>query len=130
MIQTVIKVLLYGVLMIALYGIFDLVQAEFQQQNICPKIIGIPACYIILLFALMAFIGQLNITAYSSWLFNIGVGLPWAIALVASVLQFMNLTQCPKSSNGTPMCYLSLLIFSSLFLLKFIENRMTQSSIE
>ncbi|EPR72358.1 hypothetical protein ADIWIN_2528 [Winogradskyella psychrotolerans RS-3] len=47
-------------------------------------------------------------------------GLAGSIALVASIMQFTGHAECPKTASGTPMCYYSLLLFSSLIILKIL----------
>ncbi|WP_133673240.1 hypothetical protein [Maribacter caenipelagi] len=39
------------------------------------------------------------------------------IVLLASVRQFIASAECPKTDLGIPMCYISLLIFTSLIIL-------------
>ena len=47
-------------------------------------------------------------------------GLAFVIALIASIMKITGLGECPKTASGTPMCYYSLLIFTSLIVLKIL----------
>lgn len=107
--------------MIGLYGTLPLVHHEFNNNNICPKIIGIPACYIILSCLLMAIVSHINLLKDKSTLFYLGVVTALSIAAFGSILDFLGYLECPKTNGGTPMCYLSFLLFLSLMILKIIE---------
>lgn len=119
----IFSILIWGVLLFGLYGAGNLSLANYNEPGgICPKLAGIPACYIILSMLLAAAIGHL---ADSSRLFFIACGLAASIAVVGTVGQLTGISECPKSSGGTPMCYLSLAMFSSLILLKVLMSRST-----
>ena len=98
------------------YATFGLVWEEIQTGNGCPKIWIIPACVIVLLCFLIPLIAHLLKT--HNTLYFIFTALAGAIALVASIMQFSGNAECPKTDSGTPMCYYSLLLFSSLIILK------------
>jgi hypothetical protein len=53
-------------------------------------------------------------------IYFVGTGLAFIIAFIASIMQFTGTAKCPETSNGTPMCYYSLLIFFTLISLKII----------
>ena len=110
------NVLIYIVFAIGIFGAGDLVLDEIRQSNICPKILGIPACYIILVCFIVPFLMHL-FKGPNSIYFAL-TGLAFAIALVASYMQFTGIGECPKTANGTPMCYYSLALFTSLIGLK------------
>ena len=52
----IINALIYIVFAIGLLGAGDLVLNEIRESNICPKILGIPACYIILTCFVLPFL--------------------------------------------------------------------------
>jgi hypothetical protein len=111
-IHSVITILL----IIGLYGSGELVWAEIQTGNGCPKIGIVPACVIVMLCFLIPLIVHL-LKKYNT-IYFVFTGLAFLIAVIASVMQFNKLGECPKLDNGTPMCYLSLLLFSILITLK------------
>lgn len=55
----IINALIYIVFAIGLLGAGDLALDEIRQSNICPKILGIPACYIILTCFVIPFLMHL-----------------------------------------------------------------------
>lgn len=108
------------VLLIGIYGAGKLSYRQLSSGSICPEIIGIPACYIILACFVVPFIAQLF--DLSNALFFAGVLLAWSIAAYGSALQIQGVAECPKTEGGIPMCYISLGIFTSLILLKIIQR--------
>ena len=114
-----------SILIIGLYSAGELVLEELKTGDGCPKIMHIPMCIVILICFLIPFIAHL----LKKWtlLYFICTGLAGSIALFASVLQFIGKAECPKTASGTPMCYYSLLFFSSLMLLKIIEIKLSRT---
>ena len=104
---------------IAILGARSLIITEFTTGNGCPKFGAVPACLIILICFILPFISHL----LKKWnlIYFLFTGIATLIALVASVMQFIGNAECPKSDSGIPMCYLSLLIFTSLITLKKIQ---------
>lgn len=121
------RILHYIILMLSLFLLWSVVKlaySEWIKNDICPRIIGVPACYIILLCAILVFFSHINVFGKKGLLlYFISAGIPWLIALVGTIQQMSQQIECPKTSTGTPMCYLSFAFFSALILLKIIENR-------
>ena len=109
---------IFSILFIGIYGAGGLVIKEFTTGQGCPKIMHIPMCVIILICLLIPFLAQL----FKKWnrLYFLASGFAASIALIASVMQFLEQVECPKTTLGTPMCYYSLALFSSVILLKII----------
>lgn len=117
--KKIIRFVIIILLAIGLYGVGGLVYTEIQTGNGCPKLWIIPACYIIFLCFLIPLIVHL-LKKYNSVYF-IFTGIAVSIATIASIMQYTGNGQCPKLDNGTPMCYLSFLIFATLITLKKIQ---------
>lgn len=105
---------------IGIFGAGSLVITEFATGNGCPKFGEVPSCLIILICFILPFISHL----LKKWdlIYFLFTGIATLIALMASVMQFIGNAECPKSDSGIPMCYLSLLIFTSLITLKKIQH--------
>ena len=94
-----------------------LVVEEIKTGDGCPKLVGIPMCLVVLICFAVPLIAHLSKKKLNLvYFFFTGAAL--TIAVVASIMQFMNYGECPKLDNGTPMCYLSFLIFLLLIILK------------
>ena len=100
-------------------GAGELVIEEFKTGNGCPKIMHVPMCLVILICLIIPLI--VHLLKRLNILYFIFTGIAWSIALLASIMQFLGKAECPKTNTGTPMCYYSLLIFSSLIILKIIQ---------
>lgn len=112
-----------GLLAIAFGSVIFLSIGEIFAGPICPPIFGIPACYLLILFISAALISHLVRIGDRNILFFIGTGLSLALAVFASVSQIKGSIECPKFLAVVPMCYLSLILFSSLIFLKIDELR-------
>ena len=115
---TVINILIITIFVIGILGTGSLVINEFTTGEGCPKFGHIPACYMIFACFVIPFLAHL----LKKWnfIYFLGTGLAFIIAVIASIMQFNGNAECPKTSNGIPMCYYSFLIFSSLILLKVL----------
>jgi len=116
------KITYYSILVILIIGLFGaggLVVEEFKTGEGCPKIMQIPMCLVILICFIVPFIAHL----LKKWnvLYFLFTGLAGSIALVASIMQFTGNAECPKTTSGTPMCYYSLVLFSSLIIFKIAQ---------
>lgn len=118
----VLNILLYIVFAIGLLGAGDLVMDEIRQSNICPKILGIPACYIILACFIVPFI--VHLWGKFHKVYFALTGFAWIIAIIASFMQATGLGECPKTASGTPMCYYSFALFTALITLKILLMRL------
>jgi len=110
-----------GILIIGVYGAGGLVVEEFKTGEGCPKIMGIPMCLVILFCFLVPLI--VHLLKKKNVLYFLFTGLAGSIALMASVMQLLGYAECPKTASGTPMCYYSLLLFSSLIVLKIYHQK-------
>ena len=114
----ILNILILLVFVVGIVGSSELFWTEITLHGVCPKIVGIPACYIVfccLIIPLTAHVLSLSNTIY--FVFS---GIAFIIALYASVSLVMGNGTCPKSVGGIHLCFYSLAIFSSLLLLKFI----------
>ncbi len=117
----VLNILLILVFLIGIIGAGLLVYDEIKTANVCPILLGIPVCYIILACFIIPFIT--HIVQGNNVIYFLFTGIAFIIALVASIMQITGYGECPKTDNGTPMCYYSLLLFTSLVLLKLVYIR-------
>ena len=103
----------------AIYGTTGLVIDEWQVGNICPKIIGIPACYIVLVCFTGALIAHLLPATKGKWMYFFFVGIVTMIASTGTFGELTETAKCPRTAGGTPMCFISLAICLSLLASKF-----------
>lgn len=122
--KSILHLIITLLLLIGLWGAGGQVLEEIETGNGCPKIWIIPACIIILLCFLIPLVVHF-LKRYNKIYFFF-TGLAISIAIIASVMQFTGNGECPKLDNGTPMCYLSFIIFSTLIALKSIEQKLNK----
>ncbi|MEL0650839.1 hypothetical protein V6246_05355 [Algibacter sp. TI.3.09] len=121
MLKRITYYVILGILIIGVYGAGGLVVEEFKTGEGCPKIMGIPMCLVILFCFLVPLI--VHLLKKKNVLYFLFTGLAGSIALIASIMQFLGYAECPKTASGTPMCYYSLLLFSSLIVLKIYHQK-------
>ena len=101
------------------YGAGSLSLNDWKNKNVCPKIAGIPACYIVFVCFVIASISHIINTSFTVQLFFISIGIPGLIALLGSITELTGRTICPKTASGIPMCYISLGFCVVLAITKF-----------
>ena len=49
---------LIAILLFAIYGSFNLSMVDYKKKNVCPKVFGIPACYLVFVFFVLALVAH------------------------------------------------------------------------
>ena len=124
--QKASKAIIYIILFIGLYGTIGLAKKEYLIGNICPKLLGIPACYIILTCFLLALISHIGYLKDQWKIYWIGILTALSLATYGTLGELFNFAECPKTDGGIPMCFISFAIFSSLALFKIIEWKLSK----
>lgn len=119
--KKIINTLILILLISAFLGLLNLVLDEFNNGNVCPKLLEIPACYIIFGFVILAFFAHFT---KNTKLFFVAASVPFIIAVIASTMQFFGNAECPKTGSGIPMCYLSFLFFGAIISLNYSSNHL------
>ena len=117
--KNIFYILIIAILLFAIYGSSDLVMNEWEVGDICPKILGIPACYIVLFCFSTALVGHLLPSLNGNWIFFLFVGIVTLIASTGTIGELTNTAKCPRTAGGTPMCFISLAICLSLLSTKY-----------
>lgn len=119
------KKLYYWLIVIMLgltvFATAQLVIDEYNMNEICPKVGGIPACYIVLsLFALALVV---HLIGQEQRLYIISIVILFLMATFGSIGELSGSLSCPRTSGGTPMCYISFVICTILLALKYRMTR-------
>ena len=114
-----ISILIWGLAAFGTYGTVGLVGREIAKGDICPKILGIPACYIVAGCFVAALIGHLLPHAKGKWIYFFFIGIVTVIASTGTIGELTGMAECPRTAGGTPMCFISLAICLSLLGAKF-----------
>ena len=109
------------VLLFVVISSYKLSSKDWKQKNVCPKIIGIPACYIVFTCFLTALILHFTNTIIGNQIYFIFIGIPGIIALIGSITELSGKTICPRTASGKPMCYYSLAFCVVLILTKYLS---------
>lgn len=107
-------------LLFVIYSSFYLSKRDYKKKNICPKVLGVPACYLVLVF----FVGALAVHLFipdKALAYYGFIGLPFTLALLGTVTELSGKVICPRTKGGTPMCFLSLGFCTILIALKFFS---------
>ncbi len=114
--KQVLHTLLILLFILSIFGASPLVYNEYVNTSICPKILDIPACYIIMLCFIIPLIAHL--LKLSNYMYFIGTAIAFLIAFYGTIMQVSEIIECPKTSTGIPMCFISLSIFTTLIITK------------
>jgi hypothetical protein len=111
----------------ALWNVVGLSLREWSSGGACPSLLGVPACYVVAIAYLFVLISSLtNQKPLYGRLFMAGAGIVVGLAVIGSFLQVAGIAECPKTSSGFPMCYLSLsigLLLIGLFVMRERASR-------
>jgi len=114
--KKVLNIIIILIFVASVLSASSLVYNEYINNSVCPKILNIPACYIIMLCFVIPLIGHL--LKWKNKIYFIGTGVAFSIAFYGTIMQILEIIQCPKTSTKIPMCFISLSIFTSLIILK------------
>lgn len=103
-----LRLLLLAAIILGLYGASRLSYTTANSSNICPSIVNIPACYLVLLaYVAMLFGFFLEAARRRPYIFHLGLAVATLFALPATVAEQFHAGTCPNN-GGIPLCYLSL----------------------
>jgi hypothetical protein len=108
-------------LLFAIYGAFSLLVIDFETKNIWPKILKIPACYIVFILFLLTFMSHVFQNYFGGLWHYAFLAIPFLLALSGTVSELSGKVVCPRSAGGIPMCYISFGICITLVVLKVAE---------
>lgn len=124
MIKIIEKAIYIAIIVISFFainGAVNLSIKDYQQTNICPKLLGIPACYVVLVCFLFILVPHIKrVYRRNLWYFGV-LAIPLLLALSGTLSELSGKVVCPRTAGGIPMCYISLGICLSLLLLKLGE---------
>jgi len=103
-----------AIAIMAVLGAAQLSYTDWKESNICPKQLGIPACYIVFTFFLAAAISHITKAPLGNILFFVFIAFPTFLALKGSITELSGTVICPRTASGIPMCYISLGLCLSL----------------
>lgn len=122
--MSVVNLLIALMLLIAIYGAFRVSRRDWIEKDVCPKLMRVPACYVVLVFFLIALVLHVMLLASVAGVSALWVAgailVPSFLALAGTLLELAGHKICPRSSNGIPMCFVSLGFCVGLLFLHFL----------
>lgn len=114
----VVRGVLIGLIALGLFGAFNVSFDTFTGIAACPEVIAIPVCFVVLAgYCLILVSVVLTPTVRLKWLF-LSAWLPvFLLAITGSILELIYGNTCPKNESGIALCYLSLLLSVTVFIL-------------
>lgn len=105
-----------------------LVASEVFRRPTCPPLLGIPACYLVVVAYGAATIGAWRgRQGVGELLFNMGAGAVTLIGAWFSVQQTRGTADCP-TLEGLPMCFVSLFAGATMLALDQVRRRTAEST--
>lgn len=103
---------------IGVLGAAGVVASEIEQPGTCPRVLGIPACYIgLAVFLAIAVSPYLKPPPVGRWVFWVPVVAGCAMSLFGTVGELTGRLECPRFA-GVPLCFLALALFLGLLVLR------------
>lgn len=105
----ILKIILWCLLGVGLYGAFSVSYTTITGTSPCPSVVGVPACFVVFIgYFLMLIATLINTHSHTRTFFLAGWIPVFLLAFVGSVFEIGNGNTCPKSSFGLALCYVSL----------------------
>ena len=109
---------------LVLIGLVPVVLNEWRGIEACPRLGAVPACYVVGLgYSLMA-VAVIFAPRRLTALFLLGWAPVFAMAFIGSTMEILGRPTCPVSSTGTPMCFYSLAVASTLLPVFWVSRRL------
>lgn len=121
--KSVLNWFVLTLLLFLIFGAGALSLNEATHGNVCPKLFVIPACYIVVVLAVISLLAHLHVMKLGTKTFYSCIGIIAGISLTGTIGEFAGFAQCPPSSSGIPMCYYALGVSAAVLILKWIEQR-------
>ena len=97
---------------------------EWRGIEACPRLGAVPACYVVGLgYSLMA-VAVIFAPRRLTALFLLGWAPVFAMAFIGSTMEILGRPTCPVSPTGTPMCFYSLAVASTLLPVFWVSRRL------
>lgn len=120
----VLKIILWCLLGVGLYGAFSVSYTTMTGTSPCPSIVGIPACFVVFMgYSLMLIAALINTHRHAGKCFLAGWIPVFLLAFVGSMFEIGNGNTCPKSSFGLALCYVSLAFAMTVIACFFIVRK-------
>lgn len=118
-----VRTALWLLLALGLFGALSLSYTTFSGNGKpCPDIGGIYICYVVLVSYSMMVLAQFGTWRLRKTAFYAGWAVTFFIAAVGTILELINGDTCPKSSDGLPMCYVSLALCMTILVLFLVHS--------
>ncbi len=132
----IIQLMGFGLSLLGVYGAFAVSASNFSQVSVCPHILFVPVCYLVLLcYVLIAAAWVHMWGAKTSKLANVWQYLFASSSLIVLVLaalgstgELLGITQCPVTDSGVAKCFFSLSIITSILVLWWVSRKMNRNA--
>jgi hypothetical protein len=115
--------IILGISAVGFWGALNLSIEEWQEAGACPCI-GIPACYLVAIGYFLILSSCINHNkALFRKLFYAGISIVLGLAAMGSFMQVTGLGECPQNKTGFPMCYISLMMSTTILVAFFVGRR-------
>jgi hypothetical protein len=111
--------------LLGIYGAFAVSALNFSQASVCPHILFVPVCYLVLFcYVLIAaswnhmwWANTFKLTNFRHYIFVSSSFVVFVLAILGSAGEVMGISQCPKSDSGIAKCFFSFAIITAILVL-------------
>ena len=94
--------------LLGLAGVLPVSVSEFEGSAFCPRLAGVPACYVVLASYFVLLASAAVARLWRAWGVVAALAIIVLLAAAGSALEITGHGTCPQTTSGIPKCYLSL----------------------
>ena len=94
--------------LLGLAGVLPVSMSEFEGSAFCPRLVGVPACYVVLASYFVLLASTVVPRLWCAWSVVAALTIIVLLAATGSALEITGHGTCPQTTGGIPKCYLSL----------------------
>jgi len=113
-----LNILIIVILALGTYFILQVSYLHYTEELKCTSFLIVPACYLGSIYFIFLLI--FHIVKKQEVLFFIFLGAGLALSIYASIENFRGVITCVSSSLDFPLCYVVLVLFIIVMVLKFV----------
>jgi hypothetical protein len=122
--------------LLGVYGAFAVSASNFNQASVCPHILFVPVCYLVLLCYVLIAAAWVHMWMAKTpklvnvrhYIFVSSSLIVFMLAVLGSAGVLLGISQCPVTDSGIPKCFFSLAIITSILVLWWVSRKMNRNA--
>ena len=103
-----VRMTIAALALLGLAGVLPVSVSEFDGSADCPRLMSVPACYVVLTAYFVLLASAAVPRLWRTWSVVVALVIIVMLAAAGSALEVTGHGACPQTTGGIPKCYLSL----------------------